>query len=117
LKVITSGLFSEPFFGKRYESFWSSVLKRTSRHQILIVSQTAAIGSNTLFPYTHGKNPQIKTQSASAWGITRPHKTEITNGLLRQFFPKDTDFKKVSGYCDSLDLDRVIYRPEYPGDN
>ena len=56
-----------------------------------MVSQAAAIGSNTLFPYTHGKNPQIKTQSASAWEITRPHKTKFTNGLLRQFFPKGSD--------------------------
>jgi hypothetical protein len=79
-------------------------LERMCRHHFLIVSQAAITGSSTLFPYTHGKNPQIKTQSASAWEITRPHKTEITNGLLRQFFPKGTDFKKVS----DVELDKAV---------
>jgi hypothetical protein len=81
---ITPGLFSEPFFGKRYESFWSSVLRRTSRHQILMVSQAAAIGSNTLFPYTHGKNPQIKAQSPKPKGLS--NSTQLIVFLKKIYF-------------------------------
>jgi len=98
-------------FSRKAKTVSAAIIRILKKHKAKVLTLTFDNGSEFVQHERIGKALDAKTYFAHPYSSWERPINENTNGLIRQFFPKKTDFKKVTWHQVKEAIENLNNRP------
>lgn len=98
-------------FSRKAKTVSAAIIRMLKRHKEKVLTLTFDNGTEFVQHEKIGRALDAKTFFAHPYASWERAINENTNGLLRQFFPKKTDFKKVTWHQVKMAVENLNNRP------